>query len=162
MKKFASIGLVLAFFLLDSSLIAESVLTVSVQKTQIRTKPSFLGKPVASASYGEEVSVLGKKGGWTQVKTKSGKSGWISTAALTDEKIELSAKSGNVDKYASQSEVALAGRGFNKSVEAQYKSANDLDYTWVDRAESYGDSPEELVQFLTSAGLKVPGEGENQ
>jgi len=53
--------------------------------------------------------------------------------------------------------VALAGKGFNKEVEAQYKDEKQLDYTWVDRMEGYRVSPEQVLAFLQAGGLPVPG-----
>jgi hypothetical protein len=55
---------------------------------------------------------------------------------------------------ASGAEVALAGKGFSKEVEAEYKKQNrELDYTWVDWMGQQTLTAEQLVQFLKQGGL---------
>jgi hypothetical protein len=50
--------------------------------------------------------------------------------------------------------VALAGKGFNKEVEAEYKKQNQaLDYAWVDRMLEYQIPQVQLVEFLQQGGL---------
>ncbi len=140
---------------------AQSEMSVTVKETQVRDRPSFLAKSVAKVAYGDRLTVMSKRSGWVQVKVPAnGMEGWVSASALTEKKIVFQAGASNVDKTASSSEVALAGRGFNKEVEAKYKSANDLDYTWVDRMETYGEPTSALVAFMEAAGLHYGNGGD--
>ena len=51
-------------------------------------------------------------------------------------------------------EVALAGKGFSKEVEAEYKKQNQsVDYTWVDWMGQQTVSSERLVEFLKQGNL---------
>ena len=51
-------------------------------------------------------------------------------------------------------EVALAGKGFSKEVEAEYKKQNaKLDYVWVDRMLLFKIPEAQLVEFLQQGGL---------
>jgi len=155
---------IVAFLLLVFSagvVFAQSEMSVTVQQTQVRDRPSFLAKSLATVSYGDRLAVLGSQSGWVHVKVpKSGTDGWVSASALTEKKIVFEAGASNVDKNASSSEVALAGRGFNKEVEAQYKSANDLNYTWVDKMQTFGVPTKDLVAFMDAAGLKFGNGGD--
>ena len=57
-------------------------------------------------------------------------------------------------RTASTDEIALAGRGFNSAVEAQYQSESGLDFAAVDTMEGYAGLPiEELGEFLATADL---------
>ena len=58
---------------------------------------------------------------------------------------------------ATSREIALAGRGFNEQVEAQYKSDKGLDFSLVDEMETWGRPIDELGEFLSVAGLSVDG-----
>ena len=87
--------------------------------------------------------------------TASGASGWIHESALTPKRVVLS--SGAEDARAQSvgsEEVALAGKGFSKEVEAEYKKGNSqIDYTWVDWMVQQTVSNDQLVQFLKQGDL---------
>jgi hypothetical protein len=69
----------------------------------------------------------------------------------------LQAGDENVQQSASSGEVALAGKGFNEQVEAEYKQQNDLDYTMVDRMEQFTVSIDEVVLFVEQGELMLDG-----
>ncbi len=82
------------------------------------------------------------------------KTGWIHESALTPKRVVMSAGAGDVRSGASGEEIALAGKGFNKEVEAEYKKQNQkLDYTWVDWMGQQTIGAEQLIQFLKQGGL---------
>ena len=92
--------------------------------------------------------------GWCEVATAAGKSGWIHESALTPKRVVLSSGANDARTGASGQEVALAGKGFSKEVEASYKSQNrDIDYTWVDWMGQQKVSNDQLVQFLKQGDL---------
>jgi hypothetical protein len=83
--------------------------------------------------------------------------GWVNSSALTQKEIALKSGSEKVEQGASSGEVALAGKGFNADVEAQYKQDQKLDYTWVDTMEAYKVSPQQVSSFLALGGLREQG-----
>ncbi len=128
-------------------------MSVSVKETFIRATPSFLGKVLAKLAYTDRVEVQSTQGAWAKVSF-SGKQGWVSLSALSTKKYVLKAGSEDVSQIASSGEMALAGKGFNKEVEAKYKSDEKLDYTWVDRmATTYIVTPDQVAAFLSKGGL---------
>ncbi|HUX11733.1 MAG TPA: SH3 domain-containing protein [Spirochaetia bacterium] len=138
---------------------AQSEMSVTVKETQVRERPSFLAKVLATVQYGDRLTVLGKQSGWVQVQA-GGQQGWVSASALTEKKIVFQAGSTDVSKTASSGEVALAGRGFNKEVESKYATEKNLDYSGVDRIERYGKDTNALIAFMQAAKLHF-GEGGN-
>jgi len=133
-------------------------MSVNVKETQIRATPTYLGKILAIARYGDRLEVLEKQNGWAKVNLPSGKGqGWVNLSALQDKRIALKAGDAAAASGASSGEVALAGKGFNKEVEAQYRDEKQLDYTWIDRMEGYRVSPEQIMAFLQAGGLQAAG-----
>jgi hypothetical protein len=66
---------------------------------------------------------------------------------------------GQAQSAASSQEVALAGKGFNSDVEAQYRKNNArIDYTWVNRMETIKVSRGQMISFLDEGKVK-PSEG---
>ena len=137
--------------------VAETMMSVQVKETKVRATPTFLGKILATLVYGDRVKMLEEQRGWSKVETPSA-NGWVSSSALSKKRIVLQAGAKDVDSGASSSEVALAGKGFNEQVEDQYRKDKNLDYTWVDRMESFVFLPDELISFLQDGGLN-PSEG---
>jgi uncharacterized protein YgiM (DUF1202 family) len=150
-----------AFLLAALAVFAADQMSVTVKQTQVRDKPSYLGKILGLLSYGDRVTVLDQSTkGWVKIVGPDGKlRGWVSAPALQTKKIELAAGSQNVEQSASSGEVALAGKGFNETVEKQYKQDGKLDYTWVDRMGQITVSPDQLSAFITQGGLSSPEGG---
>jgi uncharacterized protein YgiM (DUF1202 family) len=133
-------------------------MSVNVKETKIRATPSYLGRILGVARDGDRLEVLEKQNGWAKVNLPSGKGqGWVNLSALQEKRIALKAGDAAAAGGASSGEVALAGKGFNKEVEAQYRDETQLDYTWIDRMESYRVSPEQVLAFLQAGGLKAAG-----
>lgn len=129
-------------------------MSVQVQSTQMRSTPSYLGSVVATVKYADRVDVISKQGAWSQVQF-NGQSGWVNESALTPKKIQITADAGDVRRTASGEELALAGKGFNSQVEADFKSKNrDVDFTWIDRMETYKVEESEIGAFMREGGLK--------
>ena len=133
---------------------APKSMSVTVRETQARATPSFLGAVLAVLAYGDRLDILEEQRDWLRVALPGGRQGWVHRSALTEKRVVLEAGSGAAQTGASGSEVALAGKGFNKEVEAQYKTENQLDYTWVDRMEGFTVSPEEVATFVEAGGLQ--------
>ncbi len=134
-------------------------MSVQVKSGQMRETPSFLGKLVAPLNYGDRVQVLEQQGDWSKITGPGGQAGWIHTSALTKKKIAMKAGDQNAQTGASGDELALAGKGFNSAVEADFKAKNpNVDFTWVDKMEKIKVAPESMQQFLKNGGIQ-PAEG---
>jgi hypothetical protein len=132
---------------------------VQVRTVQIRATPSFLGRVLAPLGYADRVQILETANAWLRVAGPGGQSGWVHASALTKRTIALSAGSRDAQTGASGDELALASKGFNSDVEADFKARNrNIDFTWVNRMEKSRLSPERLQAFLKEGGLK-PAEG---
>ncbi|HBH86780.1 MAG TPA: SH3 domain-containing protein [Syntrophaceae bacterium] len=140
---------------------AQETLSVQVREGELRATPSFLGKIVARVAYGDRVVVVGTRGAWKKVSIKGGAlQGWMHTSALTTRRIALKAGQTAVRTGATQDELALAGKGFNEQVEAAFRKENrNLDYTWINRMETFKVSPDLMSNFLAQGNLVPPAEG---
>jgi len=134
-------------------------MSVQVKSGQVLETPSFLGKVVTKVNYGDRMQVLEQQGDWSKVTAPDGKSGWMHSSALTKKKIAMKAGSQNAQTGASGDELALAGKGFNSDVEADFKAKNrNVDFTWVDKMEKIKVPAESKQQFLKDGGIQ-PAEG---
>ena len=132
---------------------AAQEMSVQVRDGQLRNRGSFLGTVVGTVAYGDRVTVNQTQAGWCEVSI-AGKTGWIHESALTPKKVVLASGTADARAGASGEEVALAGKGFSKEVEAEYKKGNSqIDYTWVDWMVQQTVSNDQLVQFLKQGGL---------
>jgi uncharacterized protein YgiM (DUF1202 family) len=137
-------------------------MSVTVKETAVRATASFLGKILGTLKYADRVTVLEQPAGasWMKVRGPDGKlQGWVSLSALQEKTIVLRSGSENVAQGASTGEVALAGKGFNESVENEYKAEGKLDYTWVDRMGQIVVTPDQLAAFINQGGLASPEGG---
>jgi len=131
---------------------------VQVQSGQVRSTPSFLGGVVATLAYGQPVeAAAAQRGAWYQVRTPDGKSGWMHASALTVKRVASQAGNSEARTGASGDEMALAGKGFNSDVEAQFKAQSHLDFTWVDKMATMKASETEIAQFVERGALAQPG-----
>jgi SH3-like domain-containing protein len=136
---------------------APAEMSVQVRNGQLRATPSYLGKPVGAAPYGERVAVVTAQGDWLQVQGAAG-TGWLHKSALTEKRVVLKAGAGNVGSAASGEELALAGKGFNSDVEADFKKKNAaIDFGPIDRMEKIKVSGAEAQAFLAEGGVKAGG-----
>ncbi len=135
------------------------MMSVQVKNGEIRSTPTFLGRIVARLSYGDRVYFRGVKGSWTQVGLPgSSTEGWIHGSALTAKKIVLKAGASDVQTTASSDELALAGKGFNKQVETEFRNKNpNLDFSWIDRMEEFVVSQQQMEQFIKTGELSPEG-----
>jgi uncharacterized protein YgiM (DUF1202 family) len=135
--------------------------SIIVKETQVRDKPSYTGKILGKLVYTDRVQVLEMPAGssWAKVRLAAKKvEGWVHVSALAkDEKPVVKAGSTVVAAGASGSEVALAGKGFNPEVEAEYKKNPTLNYAAVDEMETYVVVPTALSAFITQGGILEGG-----
>ena len=151
MKKWILTGCVA---LLATGAWAAKEMSVQVRDGQLRNRASFLGAVTGTVAYGDRVTVNQTQAGWCEVSI-AGKTGWIHESALTPKRVVLASGAGDarVQSVGSE-EVALAGKGFSKEIEAEYKKQNqNVDYTWVDWMGKQKVPNEQLVQFLKQGEL---------
>lgn len=159
MKRLLTMAVILSVLATASFAAAPVSMSVQVRNGQLRATPSFLGKIVTAVAYADQVSIVATQGEWKQVTNAGGKSGWIHQSALSAKKIVIKAGSEDVTTTASGQELALAGKGFNSDVEADFKSKNkNVDFSWIDKMEKIKVTPNEIIEFLNAGGVK-PREG---
>lgn len=134
-------------------LLAETLI-VKVQTTYVRKEPKFYSPPVATLKAGESVTQISSQAGWFRVKTSKGVEGWIHSQAVQSGKLNIAAMDKSLKTSATADEVALAGKGFNKQVEDEYKSRNKgMNFGDVDRMLKIMVTPDELRRFLMDGKL---------
>lgn len=136
---------------------ASNDVAVSAKDGMVKASPDHLSKTVEVVHYGDQMKVVIKEKGWVQVTTPSGKSGWIHESATTKKKIKLGSDQKFGDGSASHDEVALAGKGFNKTVEQSY-AKNDPAVAQalqvVNQIEANRVTPTALQAFIKQGKLK--------
>ena len=133
---------------------AASVLTVQVSSTRLREDAKFWAASIETVSAGAALNEVARSGAWIQVRSVSGKTGWVHESAVMSKRVVLGGGSRTADTVASSDEIALAGKGFNEQVEGEYKKANTgLDFKAVDRMATFTVSEEEALQFLKDGKL---------
>ncbi len=155
-RKAGLVALLLITFMAVGVWAAGKTVSIQVRRGQIRSQPSYLSKVVENLAYGEQVSNLGQKGDWLKIKSRRGLTGWIHLSAVTEKKVVLSSGKSKADLKASDEELILAGKGFNREVERKYRASNPkAAYRWVDKAEKENNlTPAQVTAFLRDGALK--------
>ncbi len=136
--------------------LAATVMSVQVRDAQVRDNPSFLGKIVGKASYGQKVDVLEQNGDWAKVSLPGAAGGWMHRSALTESRLALSGGSG-ASGDVSGKEMALAGKGFNAQVEADYRRSHGGDYAAIDHMVAVSYDSGRLLAFLRQGEVTPRG-----
>ena len=122
---------------------------VSVRTINLKSSTGIFASNRGALAYGDEVRVLQVSGSWAEVRSSNNLTGWIKTANLSSRRITSTGGTSS----ASASEVALAGKGFDRDVENAYKAGGNLNYTDVDRTEELVVSDDDLYRFITEGRL---------
>jgi len=125
------------------------ILIVKVQTTQLRTTPSFAGKPVAALSNGQSVTVLEENSPWFMVNAAAGK-GWLHQSAVAERKSSLIAGSRDAAANVDDREVSIAGKGFDEQIEKVYRKDNSKGYSAMEKMLRFNYTPEESMAFLSA------------
>lgn len=121
---------------------------IAVKEIEAKSSPSVWGRPNVTFYYGDQVQVVEEKSSWVKV-SKDGKSGWVKDSCITSNKIKPKGRvSVNAD------EIALAGKGFSNSLEAEYSNSYDIDFDVVDFMEKVQLSDGDLRDFIVDGQLK--------
>ena len=124
---------------------------VSARTITLKSSTGFFAANRGTVSYGDQVSVLQVSGRWAEVRTirTPAITGWMPSANLSTRRIVSSPSTGS----ATASEVALAGKGFDRDIENAYKTGGNLNYADVDRTEAITVSQDQLLRFITEGRL---------
>lgn len=127
---------------------------IQVRDTMIRTKPAFYSPGIASLRYGDQVEKISQDQGWIKVR-HSKDEGFIPASSISADKIILSARDVTSIK-ADSADVVLAGKGFSKEVEQEYrKQAKGGRFDLVDQVERTSRIKNEDVRgFIKQGELK--------
>jgi uncharacterized protein YgiM (DUF1202 family) len=148
------LGMGILLLLASATWSGSGAMSVQVRDGQLRSTPSFLGTVVGSVNYGDQVDLQQQQGDWMEVNYK-GQKGWIHNSALTTKSINVGGGGKDAQMKASGKEVALAGKGFNADVEAQYRKGHqNANYAAVDRMEQIRIASQEMVAFLDRGEVK--------
>ncbi|HMP73807.1 MAG TPA: SH3 domain-containing protein [Kiritimatiellia bacterium] len=148
-------ALVAGLALLALPVFAAREMSVQVEETAVRSRPSFMGAPVVTVRYGDRLAVQSQQQAWVQVRTPGGETGWVHESALTTRRVVLAAQTEDVRVGATTREVALAGKGFNSEVEADFKARNEeISFVWIDRMEAIRMTEREIKEFLIEGGIQ--------
>jgi len=159
-KKPIPLTLSLSLLVLIVSLLVAETLTVKVQSTGLRSTPKFYSPAVQTLSAGQKVEKIAVQNGWIQVKTAGGVVGWVHSSAVEVPKFDLMASNTALKTQASTSEVALAGKGFNKQVEESYRAKHkDVSFVWVDKMLQIKIAAAKIEEFMKKGKLGEFGGG---
>lgn len=128
---------------------------VQIARSSLRSGPEHFAPTVASVSYGDRLTKVSATEDWIKASTASGKTGFIHVSALSGKEVVLSGRRAS-SNVADAADVVMAGKGFSKEVEAQYKlKGGGMRFDLVDQMERSGNvSSNELEQFVKSGHLK--------
>ncbi|MCR4953206.1 MAG: SH3 domain-containing protein [Treponema sp.] len=124
---------------------------IAMDPAPLREKASAVSAKVGELNYGDEVRVLQEKKNWSLICLYEDESvqGWIPNTALSKKKIVAKGSKTSADA----DEIALAGKGFNSTIEAVYAEEYEIDYSQVDYVESQSVSEAEIEKFAKEGKL---------
>lgn len=128
---------------------------VTLESAPLKAKPASASKKVGTVEYASAVSVIKTEKSWVYVQLADDASveGWLPASALTSKKI----KDKNNSASADADEIALAGKGFNSTIEAVYAEQFEVNFEIVDYIESLGANTEDAVIFAQQGKLNAGG-----
>ena len=118
---------------------------VAVERLEVKSSSGVFSQDLGSLKLGDEVALVRDAGRWSEVRT-AGLSGWVLSASLSPRPTLRAASA------VTPGEVALAGKGFSREVEVQYR-ASGLDFAQVDRMEALSIPRTELERFVVDGQL---------
>lgn len=155
--RFVSVILVILFFNVNLNADDSKDLYVEVKNTKLRSQALHWAKASSELNYGDKLELLEFNDPWYKVKTKSGVVGYVHTTAVTKKVVHLK-DSGAVASNVSDSDIVLAGKGFNKEIEAKYASDSpSLNYQAVDKLEAQKVNADDLAKFIIDGELNSEG-----
>jgi hypothetical protein len=127
---------------------------VQVRQSMVRAKPVFYSPGISNVSYGDQLERVGSEGTWIKVQG-GGIQGFLPLSSVSADRIVLVAR--DITKVkADAGDVILAGKGFSREVEQQYRKTDPkVRYDLVDRVEREARvSNQAVAAFAKSGGLE--------
>ncbi len=134
---------------------AEEV-SIQLQSAKLRSAPRQFAPTTADLRFGDALSVKSQASGWFEVTLPDGRSGFIHQSAVTGKKIVLSERQVSLaDVAVDESQVYLAGKGFNGAVEQAFETSEEqVDYQALGTMKStLGVSEPAALAFLEEGNL---------
>lgn len=151
-KLFLKSFFVFFIFLCSSPLFAKQneTMYVAVQKAELKSSNKKTSKTEFTLNYADKVKILEEKKSWVLICAFSDDEikGWIPLASLSERRLIP-----NSTVTANAKELALAGKGFNKAIEAKYFEDSTEVLQKVDLVEKNKIFAEEIVSFLEEGNL---------
>ena len=135
---------------------ADSLMSVQVKETKLRSAPRPWANGVSTLKYGDTVAPIKVENDWVEGTTRSKQKGFVHISALTSKKVELSG-SKTIGTQVDQTDVILAGKGFSKATEDAYAAGNQgVNFRAVDTVQAVQVPDAEIVAFMKEGKI---GEG---
>lgn len=146
-------------FILPTALFADT-LYVKVRDSKLRKAPRILSSSVATLRFGDELEMIEELEGWASAKTRSGRQGYVSLSAVTENKsgLEANLSSGGKASGGSSDDTTLAGRGVRpEEIEREFLRSNPAaNIAAVNRMERmYKVDDSSLLAFMRSGKLEI-------
>ncbi len=135
---------------------AQTNLFVQVESAKLRVAPQQWAKPLASLSFGDEITKTGDGRGWVKGLNVGKVEGYVHESAVTQTKIILKPIGASLAELTvDDTDVYLAGKGFNVDTEAALaQKVTALNYSAVDKmVVSARTAGTDLEAFVTAGGL---------
>ena len=129
-------------------------MNIQVREVDVKSQPNYLSSSVGKVNYGTKVEAGEEQGSWVKISEPSG---WIPKSSVTKHSVKVDADKKYAGKEVSHDETALAGKGFNPQVEAEYKKQNPnmtAAYEKVDWMEKISIPLPELNVFAAAGKLE--------
>ena len=146
MRRLLFILIILAFSVSLSFSQSGSVRYVAVDRLAIKASTGLFAQDVGTVRLGDPVTVVSESGRFTQIRSGN-ITGWVDTAKLSVRRV-ISASNA-----VTPAEVALAGKGFGREVEAEYRRSGPTSYSLVDEMERIEIPTAELQRFIVNGRL---------
>lgn len=121
----------------------------------LKSGTGFFSSKVGSLKTGDVANVTEEKGNWVKIEAENKVlSGWVLASCVTTKKVPKT----NSRTTADAGEIALAGRGWNSSVEKSFKGIRKNAFDAIDRIEAINLDVQVLLDFIRDGGLREGAE----
>lgn len=132
----------------------DSTMLIKVERTALRTTPSFAAPVIVFAAYGAPFAVINQVDDWVYGYVQESRlPGYIHISALSPAKLPLSAEDASMPPALQESEIVLAGKGFSTSLEEAFKEDSAFNFSAVDDMLRLSYSYAECLAFIQGIDL---------
>ena len=120
---------------------------VAAKSVKVKAAAGFFASTLGILNLGDSATVVFSQGKWLMIRSAQGLQGWANSDAFSN-KPRIS-----TGTNAAVTDIALAGKGFNTSLEKLISSGEGTDFSVVDAMEKRAIPQEALRGFLTEGRL---------